>query len=304
MPLFNGSIVALVTPFDGGTVAWDQFDQLVEWHIEQGTHAIVPCGTTGESSTLSDDEHIAVIKRCVDVCQKNVPVIAGTGSNNTAYAIDLAKAAEEAGADAALTVSPYYNKPSAEGLYFHFKSIHDSTNIPLILYNIPGRCVVDMSNDLIARLSDLPRINGIKDASNDLSRPNWMRLNCAQDFCLLSGEDPTAAAYLAQGGHGCISVTANVAPALCAQMHEAWQNRDIETFSKLRDQIYPLHAALFYESSPSPTKYALSRLGKCAPDTRGPILPASEDCRRAVDSAMERVFGESLAVSQKSQKTA
>lgn len=221
------------------------------------------------------------------------------------HAIELAKAAEEAGADAALTVSPYYNKPSPEGLYFHFKSIHDSTNIPLILYNIPGRSVVDMSNELVARLSELPRIKGIKDASNDLARPNWMRLNCAPDFCLLSGEDPTAAGYLAQGGHGCISVTANVAPALSAQMHEAWQNQDIEKFSELRDKIYPLHSALFYESSPSPTKYALSRLGKCNPDTRAPILPASEECQKVVAEVMDNVIGDDASVNPvKHAKTA
>ena len=283
--------MALVTPFKNGDVDWSAFDNLVEWHIDQGTHALVPCGTTGEASTLSDEEHIAVIQRCVDVVQKRIPVIAGTGSNNTDHAIELTLAAQKSGADAALTVSPYYNKPSQEGLYFHFKSIHDSTNIPLILYNIPGRSVVDMSNDLVYRLSLLDRIQGIKDASNDVGRANWMRLHCKKDFCLLSGEDPTAAGYLAQGGHGCISVSANIAPGLCAQMHEAWQAKNIKEFEIFRDQLYPLHAALFFESSPSPTKYALSQMGFCTDDVRAPILKATQACREAVDCAVEKVLG-------------
>lgn len=240
----------------------------------------------------------------MDVVSGRVPVIAGTGSNNTAHGIELTQAAEKAGADAALTVSPYYNKPSSEGLYFHFKSIHDSTKIPLILYNIPGRSVVDMSNELVARLSELERIAGIKDASNDLSRPAWMQANCDPDFCLLSGEDPTAAGYLAQGGHGCISVTANIAPALCAQMHQAWQEQNIDRFAALRDQVFPLHSALFFESSPSPTKYALSRLGFCTDETRAPILPATEACRDAVDKAVAKVLGGYENIDQKAVKTA
>lgn len=287
---FQGSIVALVTPFKKGEVDWQAFDKLIEWHIEQGSHGLVPCGTTGEASTLDDKEHIEVIKRCVDIAKGHLPVIAGTGSNNTSHAIDLTKAAQDAGADAALCVTPYYNKPSPEGLYLHFKSIHDSTSIPLILYNIPGRSVVDMSNDLVARLSALSRVNGIKDASNDLSRPVWMRKNCHENFVLLSGEDPTASAYLAQGGHGCISVTANIIPRLCAQMHEAWQNRDMDLFSKIRDRIFPLHAALFYENSPAPTKYALSRMGMCEDETRLPVVKASPDCRKVVDKAIEKVL--------------
>lgn len=291
MSVFKGSFVALITPFASGEVDWQALDNLVNWHIEQGTHGLVPTGTTGEASTLSDEEHIDVIKRCVEIADGRVPVVAGTGSNNTPHAIELTEAAQNVGADAALTVTPYYNKPSQEGLYFHFKTIHDSTNIPLILYNIPGRSVVDMSNDLVARLSRLPRMAGIKDASNDLCRPTWMRLHCDPDFSLLSGEDPTSAAYLAQGGHGCISVTANVAPALCAQMHEAWQREDIKTFTDIRDRLFGLHGALFYESSPSPTKYALSRMGFCRPDTRPPILTASKECQIAVDEAVEHTLG-------------
>ena len=295
MTLFYGSIVALVTPFQNGEIDWQAFDQLVQWHIQQGTHAIVPCGTTGEASTLSDEEHIAVIKRCVDISNGKIPVLAGTGSNNTKHAVDLTRAAQEAGANAALTVSPYYNKPSQEGLYQHFKTIHDSTKIPLILYNIPGRSVVDMSNELVARLSELPRIKGIKDASNDLSRPGWMILNCTKGFSLLSGEDPTAAAYLGMGGHGCISVTANIAPALCARMHEAWRQKNYEEFTRIRDRIYPLHAALFSDSSPAPTKYALSCMKLCSDETRQPLLPASQKAREIIDSVLSGVLEDGRA---------
>lgn len=290
MKKFHGSIVALVTPFINGNIDWAAFEKLVEFHIQEGSHAIVPCGTTGESATLVKGEHIAVIEKCVQIVNGRLPVIAGTGSNNTATAIETTLAAQELGADASLSVVPYYNKPSQDGMYHHFKTIHDNTNIPLILYNVPGRTVVEISCDTVAKLAQLPRVIGIKDASTDIGRATELRRKCGDDFILLSGDDPSAAGYLAQGGHGCISVSANVAPKLSAQMQEAWLAQDYARFANLRDQLYPLHGALFCENSPAPTKYALSKLGLCRDEVRMPLSAASAPGRQIVDAAMAQVL--------------
>lgn len=284
--MFKGSITALITPFKNGEIDWPAFDNFVEWQIEQGSHGVVPCGTTGESPTLSHDEHKAIVERCVKVVKKRVPVIAGTGSNSTREAIDFTGHAKAAGADAALVVTPYYNKPTQEGLYQHYKAINDSVALPVIIYNIPGRCVIDMTVDTMARLAKLPHIIGVKDATNDLSRPTDVREKIGPDFCQLSGEDATTAAFLAQGGHGCISVVANVAPALAAQMHEAWMNDECEKFEKIRDLLFPLGKGLFCETSPAPVKYAVSKLGFCSDELRLPLVKASDNARKIVDAAM------------------
>jgi len=285
--MFKGSIPALITPFANGEIDWKSFDHFVEWQIEQGSHGLVPTGTTGESPTLSHDEHNAIVERCIDIVKGRIPVIAGTGSNSTKEAITLTQHAKDAGADAALVVTPYYNKPTQEGMYQHFKAIHDAVAIPIVIYNIPGRCIVDMSAETMARLAKLPNIIGVKDATNDLGRPVTVRREIGTDFCQLSGEDATAPAFLAQGGVGCISVVANVAPKLSAEMHEAWQAGDIARFSEIRDLLDPLANDLFVESNPAPVKYALSTLGLCTDEVRMPLLPASDNARRRVDAAMK-----------------
>lgn len=284
--MFKGSITALITPFSGGEIDWKAFDNFVEWQIDQGSHGLVPCGTTGESPTLTHDEHKKLIKRCVEIVNKRVPVIAGSGSNSTAEAIELTTEAMEDGADAALVVTPYYNKPTQEGLYAHYKVLND-IGVPIIIYNIPGRSVVDMTNETMARLAELSNIVGVKDATADLARPLAIRNLVGDDFCQLSGEDATATGYLAQGGHGCISVSANVAPALCAQQHEAWQKGDLDKMVSCRDAIAPLHHALFVESSPAPVKYAASQLGLCSDEVRLPLVKASDNARAIVDHAIE-----------------
>jgi 4-hydroxy-tetrahydrodipicolinate synthase len=284
--MFKGSIVALITPFQDGRVDERAFQDFVAWHIAEGTHGLVPCGTTGESPTLSHDEHKRVVELCVEVARGKVPVIAGTGSNSTQEAIELTRHAEAAGADAALIVTPYYNKPTQEGLYQHFKAIHDATGLPIIIYNIPPRCVVDMSVATMARLAKLPRIAGVKDATMDLARPLRTKLAIGDAFCQLSGEDATAVAFLAQGGHGCISVTANVAPQLCAQMHAAWQNGDLSTVQRLNERLMPLHDALFVETSPGPVKYAASLLGRSRPETRLPLAAITPETQDKVHQAM------------------
>lgn len=284
--MFKGSITALITPFKDGEIDWPAFENLVEWQIEQGSHGLVPCGTTGESPTLSHDEHNAIVERCVRVVKRRIPVIAGTGSNSTKEAIDLTLNAQKAGADGALIVTPYYNKPTQEGMYQHFKAIHDATKIPIVLYNIPGRCVINMSTETMARLAKLPRIIGVKDAAGDLTRPLETSRVIGPDFCQLSGDDITAAAFLAQGGHGVISVISNIAPALCAQMQEAWIEGDMENFNRIRDLLAPLGNALFVESNPAPVKYAASVLGLCRDDVRLPLVTITENSRKAVDAAM------------------
>ena len=284
--MFKGSITALITPFKNGEIDWPAFENFVEWQIEKGTHAVVPCGTTGESPTLSHDEHMAIVKRCVDVVKGRIPVIAGSGSNSTKEAIDLTKAAKEAGADAALVVTPYYNKPSQEGMYAHYRAIHDATNLPIIIYNIPGRCIVDMNVATMKKLAELPDIVGVKDATGDLYRPLATRIAIGDDFCQLSGDDTTAAAFLAQGGMGCISVISNILPEECAKMQEAWMEKDYETFEILRDALALLASDVFCETSPAPTKYAVSTLGLCTDEVRLPVLPATKPAREKVDAAM------------------
>lgn len=285
--MFKGSIPALITPFKNGEIDWPAFDNFVEWQIEKGSHALVPCGTTGESPTLSHDEHKRLVKRCVEIAAKRIPVIAGTGSNSTREAIELTEDAKKAGADAALIVTPYYNKPTQDGLYNHYKAITASVDIPVLIYNIPGRCIIDMSVETMTKLSKLPNIVGVKDATNDLARPLETRLSIGDDFCQLSGEDATASAFLAQGGHGCISVVANVAPAESAAMQNAWAKGDMATFNAMRDLLAPLSKALFCESSPAPVKFAASILGLCSEEVRQPLVCASERARGLVLAAME-----------------
>ena len=284
--MFRGSMTALATPFTADGVDERGFQDFVEWQIAEGTDALIPCGTTGESPTLSHAEHMRVVELCVEACHGRVPVIAGTGSNATEEAIQLTRHAASAGADAALVVVPYYNKPTQEGLYQHYLAIHDSVDLPIIIYNVPGRSVADMSVETMARLAELPRIVGVKDATNDLGRPALTRRAVGADFVLLSGEDLTVAAFLAQGGHGCISVTSNAAPALCAQLHAAWRAGDLDTFADLRDRLVPLHRALFLESSPAPVKYALSLLGKAPARVRPPLVEPGDATRLAVRVAM------------------
>jgi 4-hydroxy-tetrahydrodipicolinate synthase len=284
--MWKGSLVALITPFRNGKVDDKAFQSFVEWQIEQGTNGVIPCGTTGESPTLSHDEHKRVVELCVEVAKGRIPVIAGTGSNSTEEAIDFTRHAKQAGADGALIVTPYYNKPTQEGMYQHYKAITDAVDLPVIIYNIPPRSVIDMSVATMARLAKLPNIVGVKDATNDLARPLRTRAAIGPDFAMLSGEDVTAIAFMGQGGHGCISVTANVAPRVCADMHIAWQKGDTATAMKINERLLPLHDAMFCETSPAPVKYAASLLGKSTPDVRLPLVPASPQAQEQVRAAM------------------
>jgi 4-hydroxy-tetrahydrodipicolinate synthase len=286
--MFSGSITALVTPFNqDGSLDEDSFVKHINWQIENGTNGLVPVGTTGESPTLSHDEHKRVVELCVEVVKKRVPVIAGAGSNNTEEAIDFLEHASSVGADAGLIVTPYYNKPTQEGMYQHFKVLNDVSNIPLLIYNIPGRCIVDMSIETMTRLSKLKNIVGVKDATADLSRTSLQRHAIGKDFIQLSGEDMTALALMAHGGHGCISVTSNVAPKLCADFQKACLMKDYDNALELQDKLTPLHKALFVETSPGPVKYALSLLGFCNDVVRLPLVNISSDTKRAVKEAME-----------------
>jgi 4-hydroxy-tetrahydrodipicolinate synthase len=281
--------VALVTPFRNGVIDERAFQDLVAWHLREGTHGFVPVGTTGESPTLSHDEHRRVVELCVEAAGRRRPVIAGTGSNSTDEAISLTRHAKEAGADAALVVTPYYNKPTQEGLYAHYKAINDAVDLPLVIYNIPGRSVVDMSVETMARLAKLPNIVGVKDATADIVRPLLTRAACGAEFCQLSGEDANAVAFLAHGGQGCISVTANVAPRLCAEMQEAWRAGRPDEALAIHHRLLPLHQALFCETSPAPAKYALSRLGRCSAEVRLPLVEIAERSRERVDAALAAV---------------
>jgi 4-hydroxy-tetrahydrodipicolinate synthase len=284
--MFRGSIVALITPFRNGAVDEKTLRDLIDWHVDQGTHGIVPVGTTGESPTLSHDEHKRVVEIAVDAVAGRIPVIAGTGSNSTAEAIDFTKHAKAAGADAGLVVTPYYNKPTQAGLYAHYKAIVDAVDLPVIIYNIPGRCIIDMSVETMAALAKLPNIVGVKDSTGDIARPVWTTETCGQDFCQLTGEDANTLAFLAHGGDGAISVTANIAPRLCSEMHQAWQRGDHEEALAIHRRLMPLHKDLFIEANPGPTKYALSRLGKAEAEIRLPLVECSEAAKRAVDQAM------------------
>lgn len=287
--MFKGSVPALITPFRNGAFDEDAYRSLIEWHVEQGTDGLLPCGTTGESPTLDHAEHKRVVEVCIDTVAGRIPVIAGTGSNSTSEAIDLTRHAKKAGASAALVVTPYYNKPTQEGLYQHYKAIHDAVNIPIIIYNIPPRCVIDMTVETMARLAQLPNIIGVKDATQDLTRPIKTRLVIGPDFCQMSGEDGTALPFLAAGGHGCISVTANVAPRQCAEMQRAWREGDFVKAAALNDRLMPLHTALFCETSPSPVKYAASLLGKCSPEMRLPLVEIRETSKDIVKRALAAV---------------
>ena len=284
--MFKGSFVALITPFANGSVDEDAFQSLVDWQIKQGTHGLVPCGTTGESPTLSHAEHERVVDMCVEVAKGRVPVVAGAGSNATEEAISLTRHAKAAGADAVLQVTPYYNKPNQEGLYQHFKAIHDAVEIPILIYNIPPRSIVDMSVETMARLAALPNIVGVKDATGDAIRPIETRIACGPDFCQMSGEDPAVIALLAQGGHGCISVTANVAPRQCADMHESWMGGDHDAALAMQERLMPLHRALFVEPSPGPVKFAASLLGLCGENVRLPLVAPTPATRERVEGAM------------------
>jgi 4-hydroxy-tetrahydrodipicolinate synthase len=287
--MFRGSIVALITPFRDGAFDESAYQAMIDWQIDEGTEALVPCGTTGESPTLDHAEHKRVVEVCIEAADGRVPVIAGTGSNSTAEAIELTRHAKQAGAAAALVVTPYYNKPTQEGLFRHYQAIAESVDLPIIIYNIPPRSVIDMSVETMARLAKLPNIIGVKDATADLTRPIRTRLAVGKDFCQLSGEDGTAVPFLAAGGHGCISVTANVAPALCAEVQGAWRRRDLATVMTLQDRLMPLHGALFCESNPGPVKYAASLLGRSSAETRLPLAPLSEASKETVRRAMTAV---------------
>jgi len=283
---FRGSFTALVTPFKNGSVDEKAFRELVDWQIAEGTKGLVPVGTTGESPTLSHEEHRSVVEWCVDQAGGRVPVVAGAGSNSTKEAIDLAQHAEKAGADAVLVVTPYYNKPTQEGLYQHFKAIDDAIGIPIIIYNIPPRSVIDMSVETMKRLWELKNIAGVKDATANVVRVSQQRAAMGPDFNQLSGEDATALGFMAHGGHGCISVTSNVAPRLCAEFQDSCLKGDYASALKVQDKLMPLHTALFIETNPAPAKYALSVLGKCAETVRLPMVTVAEKTRTAVREAM------------------
>ena len=285
--MFKGSITAIITPFRDGGLDEKAFQSLVDWQIAEGSHGLVPCGTTGESPTLSHVEHHRVVELCVEVAKGRVPVIAGAGSNSTEEAIDLTRHAKKAGADAALVVAPYYNKPTQEGLFRHYEAIAKAVDLPIIIYNIPGRSVVDISVETMARLAAIPTIVGVKDATADLVRPLKTRLAIGERFCQLSGEDATATAFLAMGGVGCISVTANVAPRLCAQMQEAWAKGDLAACFAIRDRLMPLHDAMFCETNPAPAKYAVSLLGRCLPTVRLPLVELSDGAKKKVEAAVK-----------------
>jgi 4-hydroxy-tetrahydrodipicolinate synthase len=285
--MFFGSIPALVTPFSGGRVASDTFHELVEWQIAEGSDALVPCGTTGEVATLTRDEHREVIAMTVETAKGRVPVIAGCGSYSTAVSIEMIQAAADAGADAALVVVPYYNKPSQAGLLAHFTTIAEASPLPIIVYNVPSRTVADISVETLAKVAKHPRIVGVKDATGNLARATAQRLACGAGFCQLSGNDDVALGFNAMGGVGCISVTANVAPRLCADFQAATREGRWDDALALQDRLYPLHDALFSDASPGPAKYALSRVKNGFPtELRLPLTEPSEVSRKAVDSAL------------------
>ncbi len=284
--MFHGSITALVTPFENGKVAEKTFSEFVDWQIKQGSHGLVPCGTTGESPTLSHAEHRRITEICIEVAAGRVPVIAGTGSNSTAEAADLTRHAHHAGADAALVVTPYYNKPTQAGLYKHYEAVAAAADIPVIIYNIPGRSVVNMSVETMAALAKIPNIIGVKDATADMTRPMLERAAIEGPWCRLSGEDGTALSYLAQGGDGCISVTANIAPAPCADMQNAWRAGDPARALSVHETLMPLHDTLFAETSPAPVKFAARLLGLCSGELRLPMVDITPGTQEKVRGAL------------------
>ncbi len=284
--MFRGSIPALVTPFRDGAVDFAALESLVEWHVAEGSTGLVPVGTTGESPTLSHEEHEQVVEAVVKAAGGRIPVIAGAGSNNTVEAIRFLRHAEKVGADAALVVTPYYNKPTQAGLIAHYRALHDACNLPIIIYNIPGRSVVDMMPDTMGELARLPRIIGVKDATGKIERVSMQRESCGADFIQLSGEDATALGFNAHGGVGCISVTANVAPRLCAEFQQATLAGDYAKALEYQDRLMPLHTAIFLEPGLAGAKYGLARLGRCAEEVRLPLLTVTERTRNAMDAAM------------------
>ena len=284
--MFHGSLTALVTPFKNNLLDIEALKHLVDWQIEQGTSGLVPVGTTGESPTLSHAEHETVVEEVVKAAAGRVPVIAGAGSNNTAESITLAQQAARVGADAVLVVTPYYNKPTQAGLIAHFKAVHDAAEIPIVIYNIPPRSVVDMSPETMGELAKLPRVIGVKDATGDLSRVSHQRMTCGKDFIQLSGEDPTAVGYNAQGGVGCISVTANVAPGLCADLQAATKAGDYATALDIQDRLMPLHKSIFMEPGLAGAKYGLSLLGKCNEEVRLPLETVTAGTKSAIRDGM------------------
>ena len=284
--MFKGSITALITPFKNNKVDEDKFRDFIEWQISEGSHGFVPCGTTGESPTLNHQEHMRVTEICIEVVKKRVPVMAGCGSNSTDEAISLVSHAQKAGAEAALVVTPYYNKPTQEGLFQHFRHVAESTSLPIYIYNIPSRSVVDMDMNTLERLAKIENISGIKDASCDLERPGQVVDLIGKNFCQLSGEDETVLPFLEKGGVGCISVTANVAPKLCSELHEAWVTQDTKTLEEIAAGLQSIHNAMFCETSPGPVKFALSLLGYCLPDMRLPLVEIAEESKQIVKDAM------------------
>jgi 4-hydroxy-tetrahydrodipicolinate synthase len=285
--MFKGSMPALITPFQNGELDLDTLKKLVEWHISEGSHGLVPVGTTGESPTLTHEEHETVIATVVKAVAGRIPVVAGAGSNNTVEAMRLVQFAAEAGADAALVVTPYYNKPTQRGLIAHFTALHDCADIPIIIYNIPGRSVVDMTPATMAELAKLPRIVGVKDATGDLARVCDQRLACGSDFIQLSGEDATAHGFNAQGGTGCISVTANVAPGLLSKMQIACLAGDYATALEIQDKVMPLHKAIFTEPGLVGAKYAMSRLGLCSDEVRLPLTELTDETKALLDAGLK-----------------
>jgi 4-hydroxy-tetrahydrodipicolinate synthase len=288
--MFKGSLVALITPMrEDGSVDEKAYSEFVDWQIKEGTQGVIPVGTTGESPTLSHDEHRRVVEIAISVAKGRIPVIAGAGSNSTEEAIELTRHAKEAGADAALIVTPYYNKPTQEGLYLHYMAIADAVDLPIIIYNIPGRSIVDMNVDTMARLAKHKNIVGVKDCAPSLARPIQQRLAIGEEWCQLSGEDGTVLSYMAAGGHGCISVTANIAPRLCREMHDAWATGKVAKAIAIQDRMTPLHDALFSETSPGPVKFAASLLGKTTERCRLPLAPIMGPTRERVRAAMTEV---------------
>ena len=285
--MFFGSIPAVITPFQNQKVDYESLEKIVNHLIINGSNGLVPCGTTGESPTLSHDEHKKIIEETIKINDKRVPIIAGTGSNNTSEAIDYTRHAESSGVDAALVVTPYYNKPTQNGLFNHFEVIAKSVKIPIIIYNIPGRSVVDMSIETMIELSKIDNIIGVKDATNDLFRPLLTATYMKNEFCYLSGEDGTALAFLSQGGHGCISVTANVAPKLCSDMQLAWREKDIQKAQEINLKLAKLHNSLFLEASPGPVKYAASLLGLCSSETRLPLVEICKNTKQSISDCLK-----------------
>jgi len=286
---FKGIYTALITPFSNGKIDEKAFLDFVHWQVAEGVHGLVPCGTTGESPTLSHEEHKRIVELCIEAAAGRVPVMAGTGSNSTDEAITLTKHAKTAGASAALIVAPYYNKPSQEGIYQHYKAINDACDLPIFIYNIPGRSVINITDDTLARLSELPNIAGVKDATGDLARPYTLRAKMKKHLQLLSGEDMTAVAFNVSGGQGCISVASNIMPKTCAQVQEACINGDYKTAIALQDTLTELNAVLFCETSPVPVKFAASLMNKCKPDLRLPLVQPSEDSKKHITEVLKKL---------------